>query len=359
MGAHPKAPSLVETADGWMSLDALIRRCPDEVLGPRVAAAFDRTLPFLFKVLAAAAPLSIQAHPGREHAREGFERENRSGLAMDDPQRNYRDPHPKPECVCALTPFSVLCGFRPPATILEKLRMLCPRELREEIAAFAGRCDAAGLKQLFGRLLSLDSRGRRNAVAEAAAAAAGSRDGALGWIPFLARHYPDDVGALAPALMNVLRLEPGQALFLPEGVLHSYLAGTAIEIMANSDNVVRGGLTPKHVDLTELFKVVRFDRQDVQKVRTETRGPTETVYPTPAAEFALSRIQLQAGGSFCSRAERNVEIMLCVDGKAVAHEVAPAGRAVDIARGACVLVPAASPAYRLTGQATLYKATVP
>lgn len=359
MGAHPKASSLVETGDGWLPLDVLIRRCPDEILGPTVAAAFDRTLPFLFKVLAAAAPLSIQAHPGREHAREGFERENRNGLAIDDPQRNYRDPHHKPECVCALTPFSVLCGFRPPAAILEKLRRLGPPELRVEIAAFAGHCSAAGLKQLFGRLLSLDPRRRRQAVAEAASAAAGSRDEALGWIPTLARHYPDDVGALAPALMNVLRLEPGQALFLSEGVLHSYLEGTAIEIMANSDNVVRGGLTPKHVDLPELFKVVTFGRHDVQRVRTENRDPTETSYLTPAAEFALSCIQLPPGGSFCSRARRNVEILLCIDGKAVAHEVAPAGRVVDIARGSCILVPAAAPAYRLTGPATLYKATVP
>ena len=359
MGAHPKAPSLVETGDGWLPLDVLIRRCPDDVLGAEAAAAFDGTLPFLFKVLAAAAPLSIQAHPGREHAREGFERENRSGLAIDAPQRNYRDPHHKPECVCALTPFSVLCGFRHPAAVLETLRMLCPRELRVEIAAFAGRCNSAGLKQLFGRLLSLDPARRRNAVAEAVAAAAGSREEGLGWIPSLARHYPDDVGALAPALMNVLRLEPGQALFLSEGVLHSYLEGTAIEIMANSDNVVRGGLTPKHVDLPELFKVVRFDRHDVQRVRTENREPTETVYLAPAAEFALSCIRLQAGDRFCSRAGRNVEILLCIDGKAVAQEMAPAGRVVDIAQGSCVLVPAAAPAYRLTGPATVYKATVP
>jgi mannose-6-phosphate isomerase len=359
MGAHPKAPSLVETEDGWMPLDALIRRRPDEVLGPRVAAAFDRTLPFLFKVLAAAAPLSIQAHPGREQAREGFERENRSGLSVDDPQRNYRDPHPKPECVCALTPLSVLCGFRPPAAILEKLRTLCPRELRVEIAAFAAHCNAAGLKALFGRLLSLDPRRRRNALAEAVSAVAGSRNDELGWVPLLAGHYPDDIGVLAPALMNVLRLEPGQALFLPAGVLHSYLEGTAIEIMANSDNVVRGGLTPKHVDLPELFKVVAFDRREVQSVRTENRDPAETVYLTPADEFTLSCIHLPAGGSFCSRAERNVEILLCVDGKAAVHSTAPAGRVVEIAKGSCVLVPAAAPAYRLTGPAVLYKATVP
>jgi mannose-6-phosphate isomerase len=359
MGAHPKAPSLVETGEGWLPLDAVIRRCPNDVLGPKVAVSFDRTLPFLFKVLAAAAPLSIQAHPGRELARVGFERENRKGLAIDDPQRNYRDPHHKPECICALTPFSVLYGFQPPATILEKIRMLCPQELKVEIAAFAAHCSAAGLKQLFGRLLALGPEKRRRTVAEAVAAAARSRDEALEWIPTLARCYPDDVGALAPALMNALRLEPGQALFLSEGVLHSYLEGTAIEIMANSDNVVRGGLTPKHVDLPELFKVVRFDSHDVQLVRTEKQDTTETLYRTPAAEFALSSIQLRAGDTFFSRPARNVEIMLCIAGTAVFHETAPAGRAVEIARGSSVLIPAAAPPYRLTGPATVYKATVP
>lgn len=359
MGAHPKASSLVETRDGWLPLEELIRRSPEEVLGPRVAAAFDRTLPFLFKVLAAAAPLSIQAHPGRAHAREGFERENRAGLAIDHPQRNYRDPHHKPECVCALTPFSVLCGFRPPAHILEGLRTICPRELRAEIADFAGQCHAVGLKQLFGRLLSLDPQRRRRAVAEAVAEAGGSADEALGWIPALARHYPGDVGVLAPALMNFLRLEPGQALFLPEGVLHSYLDGTAIEIMANSDNVVRGGLTRKHVDLPELFQVVTFDRSDIQRVRTESQDSTETLYRTSAAEFALSCIKLQAGDDFRSRALRNVEILLCIGGTALVQETAPAGRAFEITSGACVLVPAAAPAYRINGTASLYKATVP
>jgi mannose-6-phosphate isomerase len=350
---------MVATADGWQPLDVLIRRRPDEVLGPRAAAAFNRTLPFLFKVLAAAAPLSIQAHPGRAHAREGFERENRSGLAIGAPERNYRDPHHKPECVCALTSFWVLYGFRSPATILELLRAICPRELKAEIAAFAENCNAAGLKQLFGRLLAMGPEKRRKAVAEAVSGAARRQDEALGWVSALARRYPEDVGALAPALMNVLRLEPGQALFLSEGVLHSYLEGTAIEIMANSDNVVRGGLTPKHVDLQELFKLVTFDSHGVQLVRTETPGTAETVYLTPAAEFALSAIHLNAGDSYCSRAERNVEILLCIDGKAVVQETAPDGRTLDIGKGISVLVPAAAPAYRLTGTATLYKATVP
>jgi len=359
MGAHPKAPSVVQAPEGGVPLDALVERCPDDILGPRVSAAFERKLPFLFKVLAAAAPLSIQAHPDAGMARAGFARENQLGLPLDAPERNYRDPNHKTECICALTPFWALCGFRPPAQILDHLRTLCPQGLKAEIGAFAESCDAEGLKRLFAALLALDPLRRRKAVAEAVSKAEEAGDAVLGWIPSLAQRYPDDIGALAPALMNGLQLAPGQALFLTEGVLHAYLEGTAIELMANSDNVVRAGLTSKHIDIAELFKVVRFDGPEVRLVRAETRIPTETTYITPAAEFALSVIHLNDSDSYDSKAERNVEILLCIGGKANLVEMIPGGRSLEIAKGASVLVPAAAPAYRITGPARLYKATVP
>jgi mannose-6-phosphate isomerase len=359
MGAHPKSPSVVQTAEGGVSLDALIERCPEDILGPRVSAAFEGKLPFLFKVLAAEAPLSIQAHPDASMAHEGFARENRGGLALNAPERNYRDPFHKPECICALSPFWALYGFRPPAQILDHLRMLCPQELKKEIAAFAASCDAEGLRQLFAALLARGPLLRRQAIAEAASRAEKGDDGALGWIPSLARRYPDDIGALAPALMNTLRLEPGQALFLTAGVLHAYLEGTAIELMANSDNVVRGGLTAKHIDIPELLRVVKFDSLEVRLVPTETRAQAETAYITPAAEFALSVLHLGGGDSYASRTERNVEILLCVEGGARLAEMRPGGKSLDIMRGASVLVPAAAPAYRISGPARLYKATVP
>lgn len=359
VGAHPKAPSVVQTPEGGVPLDALIEQFPDDILGPRVSAAFDRKLPFLFKVLAAAEPLSIQAHPDAAMARRGFARENRRGLPLTAPERNYRDPSHKPECLCALTPFWALCGFRPPAQILDHLRMLCPRELKAETAAFAERCDAGGLRSLFAALLALGPVQRRRTVAEAASEAEKGHDAALGWIPSLARRYPDDIGALAPALMNTFRMEQGQALFLTAGVLHSYLEGTGIELMANSDNVVRGGLTPKHIDIPELFKVVSFDAHEVRLVPTEARIQTETSYITPAAEFALSAIHLSPGDRHVSGADRNVEILLCIDGKADLFEMGPGGKSLEITRGASVLVPAAARAYRLTGLARLYKATVP
>ena len=359
MGAHPKAPSVVQTPEGGVPLDELIERCPDDILGPRVSTVFEHKLPFLFKVLAAAEPLSIQAHPDASMARDGFARETRSGLPLNAPERNYRDPNPKPECVCALTPFWALHGFRPPAQILDHLRMLCPRELKTEIGAFAERCNTEGLRRLFAALLALDPLLRRRTIAAAVSKAEKLNAESLDWIPSLARRYPDDIGALAPALMNTLRLDPGQALYLTAGVLHAYLGGTAIELMANSDNVVRGGLTSKHIDIPELFKVVSFDAHEVRLVRTEARIQTETTYVTPAVEFALSAIHLSPGDRHVSGADRNVEILLCIDGKADLLEMGPGGKTLEIPRGKSVLVPAAARAYCLTGSARLYKATVP
>jgi mannose-6-phosphate isomerase len=359
MGAHPKAPSSVETDAGWEPLDRLIERQPEDILGRRSAAAFGQGLPFLFKVLAAAEPLSIQAHPDAAQAAEGFARENRLGLPPDASERNYRDPHHKPECLCALTPFWAMCGFRRPAESLELLRRVCPAALQREIAAFGATPDAGGLRRLFAGLLCLGARRRREVVAETIAQADGAGDERLQWVGRIGRHYPDDIGVLAPALINVVRLEPGQALFLPAGVPHSYLLGTGVEIMANSDNVVRGGLTSKHVDVPELLRVLNFEPMAPEPVSTRWANPCEMRYLTPAAEFSLSVLRLNPGEVFHSADRRGVEVLLCVDGSAQLAEAGAAGRSLGMARGASVLVPASAPAYRLAGPAVLYKAGVP
>jgi mannose-6-phosphate isomerase len=359
MGAHPKAPSAVETDAGWEPLDRLIEQQPDAVLGRRSVALFGRSLPFLFKVLAAAEPLSIQAHPDAAQARAGFARENGLGLAPGAPERNYRDPHHKPECLCALTPFWAMCGFRRPAESLGLLRRLCPVALQPEIAVFGATPDAGGLRRLFGDLVALDARRRRLVVAEALAHAAGTGDESIDWVGRIGRHYPDDIGILGPALMNIVHLQPAQALFLPAGVPHSYLHGTGIEIMANSDNVVRGGLTPKHIDIPELMRVLRFEPMAPEPVPTRWAGRFEMRYLTPAAEFALAVLHLKPGELFQSADRRGVEVLLCVNGSVRLVEEDPAGRTVDIARGGSVLVPAGAPDYRLTGPAVLYKAWVP
>jgi mannose-6-phosphate isomerase len=359
LGAHPKAPSLVMAGDGWAPLDELIERSPDEILGPRAAAAFHRRLPFLFKVLAAAEPLSIQAHPDLRLAAEGFERENRGGVPLESPQRNYRDASHKPECMCALTPFWVMCGFRPPEEVLRLLNMLCPRGLGGELKQFKKQTDGYGLKRLFTDLLSLGAARIRAVVGEALGHLPAHAEDTLAWVPLLARRYPEDVGALAPALLNVLRLEPGEALFLPAGVLHSYLEGTGIEIMANSDNVVRGGLTTKCVDVPELLRILKFDSDGIQLVESSHLNSFETVYHTPAKEFQLSVIRLHGKEVYRSGDLRSVEILLCTDGAAAIAGASSGGAWMPLGRGSSVLVPAAAAAYRLRGAGTVYKATVP
>jgi mannose-6-phosphate isomerase len=361
MGAHPKAPSHVETEAGWERLDRLIAQQPEAILGRRSAAAFGPCLPFLFKVLAAAEPLSIQAHPDAALAAEGFARENRLGLAPDAPERNYRDPRHKPECLCALTPFWALYGFNRPGDIRGLLERLCPDALRGEIAAFASAPDSGGLRRLFSGLisLSLDEERRRAVVAEALARAAGAGDERLEWVGRIGRHYPDDIGILSPALMNVVRLEPGQALFLTAGVPHAYLQGTGVEIMANSDNVVRGGLTPKHVDIPELLRVLRFDPAVPDPVPTRREGRCETRYLTPAAEFALSALRMAPGDVFPGADRTGPEVLLCVEGGARVEEDGPGGRTLDVVAGESALVPAGAPDYRLTGNGLLYKAGLP
>ncbi len=359
MGAHPKAPSRIETESGWERLDRLIAQDPEAILGRHSVASFGPDLPFLFKVLAAAEPLSIQAHPNAMLAAEGYARENRIGPAPGAPERNYSDPRHKPECLCALTPFRALCGFRRPGEILALLERLCPTALQPEVTMLAAAPDAGGLRRLFTGLLALDGERRRCAVAEALARAEHAEDERLEWVGRIGRHYPDDIGVLAPALMNVVRLEPGEALFLPAGVPHSYLHGTGIEIMANSDNVVRGGLTPKRVDVPELMRVLRFDPMDPEPVPTRRAGQGEMRYLTPAAEFALSVLQLGPDDLIRSGERRGVEVLFCANGSARLTEEGPAGRTVDIARGESVLVPASAPAYRLAGPAVLYKAGLP
>jgi mannose-6-phosphate isomerase len=354
MGAHPIAASRVAGEAGPEPLDAFISRDPVAVLGAATAARFDRKLPFLLKVLAAAEPLSIQSHPSRDQAREGFERENRAGIALDAPHRCYRDDQHKPELICALTPFHALNRFRDPREIAERLAALGEPALAASIAALRAQPDRDGLAASFSTLWTLAPGARRAAIASAIAWArrAGSSDPAARWIEALARRHPDDVGVLAPLLLHVVELAPGEAMFLPAGELHSYLEGVGIEIMANSDNVLRGGLTPKHVDVPELLRTLAFRAGPVERLRPRSVAPGEARYETSAEEFALSVLEVREGASYTAPRARSVEILLCTRGR---------GRLVgaqthEIARGDAFLVPAAVPGYRIEGDLTIYRA---
>ena len=360
MGAHPKAPSLVHHNGQWASLQDLIAKKPVDILGRKVAENFNDALPYLFKVLAAAKPLSIQAHPDLHQAREGFQRENDQKLPLDAPNRNYRDDNHKPECICALTQFWALSGFRKISNILSYFEKLSLRQLEPEISDFKNRPARDGLEQFYSALMNLDTYRQKRIVEEALREAQGfaSEDPVFRWMLRLAEDYPDDIGVLSPILLNLICLEPGQAIFLDAGELHAYLEGLGMELMANSDNVLRGGLTPKHVDVPELLRILRFEGRDITLLKPEKSVKHELIYTSPVAEFVLSVITLKDGEQYQSPTDRSVEILICTRGKVTIFERHDPTK-IQLPQGASVIVPAAAGAYSIEGEGTCYKAGVP
>lgn len=360
MGAHPKAPSQVAWKGQWVSLLELIRQHPQAILGPSVAARFDNQLPYLFKVLAAARPLSIQAHPTKTQAQAGFENENRRRVPLAAPERNYRDPHHKPECICALTPLWALQGFRNIDALHGYLEPIAYPPLQALLPDLRRRGEAAGIKRFFETLLKLSAGSKTGLIGAILDHAAGQThtDPAWQWVVDLHRAYPGDIGVLSPLLLNLVRLQPGQALYLPAGELHAYLDGTGVELMANSDNVLRGGLTAKHVDVPELLKVLEFRPRDIRILTPTAISATERIYPVPAEAFRLSVISIKPGTPHAGLPERGVEILLCTQGRGTITD-AGAKALLDLTTGSAVLVPSAAAGYRIEGHLTLYKAGVP
>jgi len=360
MGAHPKAPSKVQHNGQWVSLQELIAKHPVDFLGNRVAQTFNNRLPYLFKVLAAAKPLSIQAHPDLHQAREGFHRENAQKIPLDAPNRNYRDENHKPECICALTRFWALSRFRKSSEIFSYFQKLNLRQLEVELVALKKRPTSHGLREFYTFLMTLDKKRQTRIVDEALKKTRSlkSEDPAYRWIFRLADDYPDDIGVLSPLLLNLICLEPGQAIFLDAGELHAYLEGMGIELMANSDNVLRGGLTSKHVDVPELLRVLNFKNQDITLLKPGKSMMHEQLYSSPAKEFVLSVISLNKSDTYQSPEFRSVEILICTRGAVTIFDPRDQSE-TQLPQGASAIIPAAVQGYSIKGEGTCYKAAVP
>jgi mannose-6-phosphate isomerase len=260
-------------------------------------------LPFLFKLLAAERPLSIQAHPDADQARSGWERENSLGIPLDAPHRNYKDSNHKPEIICALEPFTAMAGFREPGEIRSLLRLFgCPAlapllDALEAPPGTGGEGAGAGpLKRFLAALFSLGAESRR-ALGDHARRflrhAPGDHAEAWKLAARFAELYPEDPAILAPLYLNLVTLQPGEAMNIPAGILHAYVRGFGVELMANSDNVLRGGLTPKHIDVGELTAILRFAPFKPEILKPAAAGNGLEAYPSPFREFSLYRLRGQ------------------------------------------------------------------
>jgi mannose-6-phosphate isomerase len=363
MGAHHAAPSTLDRGRGPESLADVVARAPADELGHSAVAALGLQLPFLLKVLAAAEPLSLQAHPSAAQAIHGFDAEERRGIPRDAKHRNYKDRSAKPELLCALTPFDALAGFRPHREMIAIFDALDVPELAPMLAPIhaPGGEGGAALAATFERLMTLPDALKGSVVAGVVEAAATNlerfpRERAL--VEKLAGLYPGDVGIVSALLLAPIHLEPGQAIFLGAGGLHAYLEGTGVEIMASSDNVLRGGLTPKHVDVPELLRVLDFGAGAPPVLAPRPIDAQESVYDTSAREFRLSVLRLD--GAEITRSTDSGEILFAAatDGSlTVRGERREDGAPLALARGGALWVPASTRRYTLAGRGVVYRAT--
>ena len=360
MGAHPKAPSRVLFNKEKLSMADLIRDFPEAILGTTISEKFSNRLPFLFKVLAAAKPLSIQAHPNRLQAEEGYDLENKKDISLDSPDRNYRDRNHKPELICALEPLSALKGFRCVQEIHHKFSMIknLPNDLNLDI--LMSQATSEGLKEFFISLMNLSTDQKKEMIGTITEFGKQfeETDPVFHWINILNRDYTDDIGVLSPMFLNLIKLQPGEALFIPAGELHAYLDGAGIELMANSDNVLRGGLTQKHIDIPELSKILNFSEGNTEILKANYNENGEGLYPVMAEEFELSVISLKKELPFQSSLNRSIEIMICTNGVAYIYDTAK-GDPIKLSSGVSIMVPADLKQYRIQGEATIYRASVP
>jgi mannose-6-phosphate isomerase len=350
LGAHPDAPSVLSTGT---PLDKAIEERPRELLGAEVQERFGNRLPFLMKVLAAEQPLSLQAHPTTEQAEIGFAAEESAGVPHDSPTRTFKDPFHKPELLLALTTFEALCGFRPVEESLHCLAKLQVPELKPTIAALA----RGGLRAAIPQLIALSPEHRAvlvSAVAGAASRFVAAHDpefiNTYRWAASLAETYPGDPGVVISLMCNHLKLAPGEAVFLPAGNLHAYLCGAGVEVMAGSDNVLRGGLTHKHVDLAALIEVLDFTDGRVP-VLHPVLGPGGLRYPVPVDDFDLTRCQLD--GHSGSLTTDGPQVLLCTEGAALLRST---DGELTLRQGESAFVAAGAPV-TASGPAVLYRST--
>jgi mannose-6-phosphate isomerase len=363
MGAHEGGPSSIGSAGNGAHgfLNEFIRERPEETLGAYTAGRFGR-LPYLFKILDVKEMLSIQVHPTKKNAEQEFATENQRGVDIKSPTRNYKDDNHKPELMLALSDFWLLHGFKPAEELLTTLQsvpelsFLIPvfgeqdyRSLYKTVMEMPDNEVDKRLQPLMDRIIPLYKDRKISKKEEhfwaARAALTYNRPGHT------------DRGIFSIYLFNLLNLHKGEAIFQDAGLPHAYLEGQNVEIMANSDNVLRGGLTPKHVDVPELLKHVRFEATYPRITPEDSNAGHISVFRTPAPDFELSKISLLPGECITIRAH-SIEIFIVLEGHLGVEE--DQGEAFTRKRGEAFLGLFQS-RFNLVGisDTVLYRASVP
>lgn len=347
IGAHTKSSSRVQDDKGnEIALHTLITRDLQGMLGRVVAERFGE-LPFLFKVLCVNEPLSIQIHPSLSAARAGFIKENQAGIAFNAPNRNYKDANHKPELVFALTPFQAMNGFR---TLSSIVSLLAPASLAHPtIATFLAYPDEQHLAKLFSDLLTMTMDQKFQALDVLNTVLYHQYGEPWDTVRMIAEVYPEDSGLFSPLLLNVITLQPDQAMFLFPQTPHAYLKGVALEVMANSDNVLRAGLTPKYIDVPELMANVKFVAKPENALLTvPEQHDGALIFPILVNDFAFSLHALTPAPQ--ALAQDSAAILFCIDGQAIMEG---SGRKCTLRPGESVFIAAKDSPITISGSGRL------
>jgi len=359
MGAHPSAPSMIQVGNEEVSLFDAIQQNPKEILTEVVYNKFGE-LPYLYKILDVNEMLSIQVHPSKTEAVKGFEREDAAGIPINAPHRNYKDKNHKPEVMIALGEFWLLHGFMSLEVVenclqeVKEFNVLLPifkSEGLKGLYRFLMEMSQEEVDTILARLVKREMRRKQN----------GELNKSMpGW--WAAKLFKEneevknvDRGVFSIYLFNIVGLKKGEGIFQAAGVPHAYLEGQNVELMANSDNVLRGGLTPKHIDVPELMKHTLFEPVTPSVMKGENIGTLEKKYPCPVPDFDISKIELTAGKTYNALAI-SPEIFIVIEGGAVVNS---ANVNITIKKGDCFMVlPNEEYKISASGNCELYKAFV-
>ncbi len=358
LGIHPKGMTEVITAGERRPLIEVIDEDKERMLGEGVAK-----LPLLYKILAIAEPLSIQCHPSIAQAKEGFRREEEQSISLNAPNRNYKDQNHKPEILCAITQFTAMCGFRSIEVIKDLMNTLIPSAYESLLKNVLEKdtTEEQLYRDLLYRILTISGEERKTLMSLISEDLEHNESLKIE-VRLIKRFlslYPEDPAVLAPLYLNVIELAPGEALYQPAGEMHAYVEGIGVELMANSDNVLRGGLTPKHIDVEQLMDVVIFTHIDKQKSYPTEITPSFSIYETPSEEFLLSKV---SKGLVSLEGRSSLEMLIQADGESrIEYIDSESGlpQSVQVASGSCYLIPSEISSYKIACTGSLFIAGVP